>query len=127
MPRNLLDIIPGVVNRVMGNRVFKPATLIVDGPATGPSYDPTPGVPVEYKCQVLEDSWSAYSQAGGLVSSADRKLLIIAKSLPSDVVPVEGNRVRVNGKTFSIVSDGGSAPAVATDPAYAIWTCRGRA
>ncbi len=122
---NILDKVPGIIAKATGTRLFRPATYTVLGPPSGPSWDPTPGQPVDYPCRALEDSWSAYSQAGGLVAASDRKILILADGFA--VEPVEGASVTVGGKTFTLVSDGGSAPAVATDPAKAVWVCRGRA
>lgn len=122
---SILDDLPEILADALGEDVFYPATLERDGASTGPSWDPTPGPPQSWPCRALEDQWSTGSLAGGLVASADRKLLILAHGLP--VVPQEGDRVTIRGYTFTIVSEGGSRPAVSSDPANAVWECRGRA
>ena len=123
---SILDDLPGIIADAMGDLIFRDAVLTRDGPPTGPAYDPTPGTPQAWPCKAVEDEWSSSVRSGGLVASADRKILILADTLKG-AVPQEGDRVTVQGQTFLIVSDGGSQPAVTSDPANATWTCRGRA
>jgi hypothetical protein len=121
---NVLDIVPGIVANTVGQLLFKDAVLTAQGAGTGPSYDPTPGTPVDYPCRALATNWSNYSRANGLVAAEDRKILIQAQGL--GVVPKDGMSITIDGESFVLVSDGGSAPAVRKDPSTAVWTCRGR-
>lgn len=127
MVSNILDRVPGIIGRVMRDRVFRSAILHMPGETTGSGVDPTQGEPTPHNCQALEDSWSTFSLSSGLVAQAERKIMILAASIPG-IEPVEGATITMHdGKVFSFVSEGGSGPAVTTDPAKAIWVCRGRA
>ncbi len=106
--------------------LFLDAVLSRVAPGSGPSYDPGQGAEADYPCKAIFDSWSAGSIAGGLVASNDRKVLILAQSLPAGVAPMEGDRIALRGLTLRIVTEGGSLPAVSTDPAEAVWTVRAR-
>lgn len=121
---SILDDIPEILAGALDD-VFRDAVYEVDGPSTGPAYDPTPGTPTRYRCKALNETWSSYQRANGLVDGADRKILILAATLK--VEPKVGGRLTIEGRTFRIVSDGGSQAAVERDPAGATWTCRGRA
>lgn len=90
-------------------------------------FDPPAPTVQTFRCKALQDQFSATLLAGGLVASDDVKLLILAASLTT--TPQSGDRVTVRWQTFTIVPGGGSdgmKAAVATDPALAIWECRGR-
>lgn len=97
--------------------IFLDATLTVDGPTTGPNYDPTPGTPTVYPCKAIVENYSDYFRKNALVEESDRKVMILATSLA--VKPVEGNRITVSGLTLTVVT-------VATDPATAVWEVQGR-
>jgi hypothetical protein len=105
--------------------VFFDATLYRDTAAAGTN-DWTPGAvtTTSYPCKALADAWSAYQIAGGMVAASDAKVLILAASI--SIEPQAGDRVTVRGETYTLVSDGGSRPAVMGDPAKALWECRGR-
>ncbi|MGU3496354.1 hypothetical protein ACLBXM_20120 [Xanthobacteraceae bacterium A53D] len=123
---SILDEVADIVVGAVGEDVFYPATLVREAVAPGPN-DWTGGTvtTTEYACTALATRWSAYHRAGGLVAEGDRKVLILAASLP--IVPEAGDTITVQDETFALVSDGGSQPAVSTDPARAVWVCRGRA
>ena len=104
--------------------IYADATYTVDGPSTGTTYDPTPGAPVPYPCKAQRDEWSAYDRQGGLVSAMDWKVMVLCRTLA--VEPKEGGRITIGGITLTIVSDGGSGPAVSSDPAGAAWVLRCR-
>ncbi len=97
--------------------LFLDATLTRDGPPTGPAYDPTPGAAESYSCRAIVEVYSASYRASGLVQINDRRVLILANSL--GVRPLPGDRVTIQGVTFVVQE-------VETDPATAVWTCRGR-
>lgn len=102
--------------------LFLNAIYTVDGAATGPAYDPTPGASTDYPCKAIFDEWGAYYRSAGLVSASDRKVLVLADTLP--VTPVEGGRITIDGVTLTVASNGEGQPAVSTDPAKALWTLR---
>ncbi len=105
--------------------IYADATYTADTPSgTGSVYDPDPGTPVAYPCKAQRDEWSAYDRQGGLVSAMDWKVMVLRKSLA--VEPREGGRITIGGITLTIVSDGGSGPAVSSDPAGGAWTLRCR-
>lgn len=122
----ILDLVPGIIDKTAGTLLFKAAVYSAPGVPSGPAWDPVLAEPVKTPCRALVTKWSSYSLANGLVGGNDRKVLISAESMRG-VVPKENGSITINGETFTLVSDGGSAPAVAVDPARAIWVCRGRA
>lgn len=105
--------------------LFLDATLSRTSSAAGAN-DWTPGAATttDYTCKAIHDKWGAIWLSGGLVAADDVKLLILAASVT--VKPMAGDVVTIRGEAFTIVSDGGSKPAVETDPAQAVWTCRAR-
>lgn len=114
----------GIISRAASG-VFFDGSLARDARAAGTN-DWTPGstTVTDYACKALVDTWSAYHVTSGLVAAADAKILVLASTL--SVEPVVGDRITVRGQTYTIVSDGGSRAAVETDPATAVWVCRGR-
>lgn len=119
-----LSKVAGTIGKAMGG-VFYPATLSHDTRAAGAN-DWTPGAvtTTSYVCKALPDTWGAYHLANGLVAATDAKIIVLASTLT--IQPQAGDRVTVQGSTYTIVADGGSKPAVETDPAQAVWVCRGR-
>lgn len=116
----MTSLLQGGLARTVGaamSSLFLDAVLERDGPTTGPSYDPTPGAPQTFKCKAIVERYSAYHRANSLVGEKDRKVLILANGLA--VRPQPGDRVTVSGITFTLQE-------VATDPAEAVWECRGR-
>ncbi|MFG1413465.1 hypothetical protein V5G24_20355 [Xanthobacter sp. VTT E-85241] len=116
--------LPKTIGKALSG-VFFDAVLARDVAAAGANaWTPGTITTTEYACKGLNDAWSSYQRAGGLVAGADRKILILASTLA--VTPQEGDRITIQGATLTLVSDGGSQPAVTTDPATAVWMCRGR-
>lgn len=105
--------------------MYADAVYTAETPGTGGSaWDPGATVPKDYPCKAQRDEWGAYERQGGLVSAKDWKVLVLTQTL--EVEPVEGGRITINGVTLTIVSDGGSAPAVSSDPASGAWVLRCR-
>jgi hypothetical protein len=110
----------GSIARTVGNAfrsIFLDATLTRAGATTGPDYDPTPGTPVTYACKTIIEAYSDYYKANGLVDEKDRKVLILATSLSTR--PKTADRITVSGTTLTIQE-------VSTDPAEAVWNCKGQ-
>lgn len=79
--------------------------------------DPPPPTVATYACKAIVEAYSDYYKTNGLVDAKDRKVLILATSL--GVRPEPGDRVTIGGITFTLQD-------VSTDPAEAVWTCKGR-
>lgn len=104
--------------------IFMAATLTRET-RSGPAEDPGPPVPTNYACKAIHEEWSTSYLTGGLVTSSDRKILILATTL--SVEPLPGDKITIRGETFTVVpGDSAGAPAVSTDPAKATWTLRAR-
>ncbi len=114
----------GIIGR-SASGVFFDASLTRDARAAGANaWTPGAVVSTDHACKALVDTWSSYQVASGLVAAADAKILVLASTL--SVEPIVGDRITVRGQTYTIVSYGGSRAAVETDPATAVWVCRGR-
>lgn len=98
--------------------IFLDATLTKEQPATGVvPFDPGPADKESYACKAVVETYSRAARDGGSVSDNERKVLILAGSV--EVAPAPGDIVTVSGVSFAVV-------AVQTDPASAVWECRGR-
>lgn len=102
--------------------LFLDATLTRETPGTGPAYDPGPSTTVEYVCKAIHDQWSSFDIANSLVEASERKILILATSLA--VEPASGDKITIRGETFTISGSASGKPAVATDPAKAVFVMR---
>jgi hypothetical protein len=98
--------------------LFLDATLTrdVDGTITDPADPPAPSA-TDYTCKAIVETYSDYFRKNGLVDAKDRKVLILADSL--SVTPAPNDRVTISGVTFTVME-------VDTDPATAVWECKGR-
>lgn len=97
--------------------LFLDAVLTRETPGTGGDpFDPPPPVVTTYPCKGLVEAYSDYFRKNGLVDAADRKVLILATSL--DVKPQAGDRVTIQHITFTLSE-------ISTDPATAVYECRG--
>lgn len=76
-------------------------TIVRAGTPTGPSYDPTPGIDIEYPVTALVSTYSTMERTSSLIDATDIKLLVAAGQ---GVVPLTQDRVTLNGKTRAIKS-----------------------
>ena len=97
--------------------VFFPSVLRRDTEVVG-SGDAIEFVTATHPCKALVETYSMSMRIDGLVSENERKIMILAGSI--SVVPKVGDIITVNGKQEFMVLE------VSTDPATAIWTCKGR-
>lgn len=105
--------------------LFFDATLTRETQGAGANaWTPGASTTATYRCKAMVDTWSAFQIAGGMVAAGDLKVLILANTL--SVQPQDGDKITVRGETVTLTSAGGSLPAVSTDPAKAVWECRGR-
>lgn len=111
----------GSLAHTVGNAfktLFLDAMLIRDVPVISPDpADPLPPQNAKYGCKAIVEGYSDYYRTNSLVDAKDRKVLILAASI--GVRPEPGDRVTINNITFTLQD-------VSTDPAEAVWTCRGR-
>lgn len=112
----------GSLQRSIGTAMrglFIDAVLVKDVVPASPAYDPADppaAVPASYACKAVVQSYSDHFRASGIVTARDRKVLILAYGL--DAEPAPQDRVTVSGITFTLSE-------VTTDPANAVWECRG--
>ena len=121
---SILDEIPQILADAAGDVLFKDAKLTRAGKGTGPAWEPGQGASQSWFCKGLVSEWGSFSKAGGLVAGEDRKVVILAATLPT--TPKVGDRITIEGVGYTVSSDGGSSPAVQSDPANATWTCRAK-
>jgi len=92
-------------------------------PTNGGSLDITRAA--SHRCKGLVTAFSDYSVAQGMVRASDRKVLILAATLPAGVKPRSGNRITTPDGVVTIVAgDTPGRAAVNTDPAGATHDCR---
>lgn len=125
-----LDKVPSIVGKAFSKVFFDGVlTRVVNDPADE-AWDVGTAHDVSYSCKALVDTWEASHIARGLVTATEAKLLILASTL--SIEPKSGDYLTVKGLTYLVTGDGGNPsgngmPAVSTDPAKAVWVCRGRA
>jgi len=111
----------GSLARTIGGamqRLFLPAALARDVPAVGGDpFDPPAPTTAHYSCRAIVEAYSEKFRLDGTVQQNDRKVLILANSIT--VRPQPNDRITISGITFTVIE-------VSTDPAEAVWTCRGR-
>lgn len=126
MTDTTLDLIRDIVGDVFNGFIFTTAMLSRDAETTvSPAAESWEVGAVEttfYPCKALVDEWNATYIARGLVNAGERKILILGSSI--NTTPAPGDRILVEGETFTIVPAGSGQPAVSRDPARAIWTVR---
>jgi hypothetical protein len=126
----MTSVLAGSLARTIGGAMaglFLPATLSRTTKASAAAatpWEPGAGTTKTYSCKAIHDTWEARYLAGGVVKASDRKIIILASSLPG-ITPEAGDVVTIRGEAFTIFSEG-DMPAVQSDPALATWTCRGR-
>ncbi len=122
IPTNIFGAdIAGQINKALGPLVFD-QILIKVTEARDP-VDPTLMVPTDTPsdCKGFIDVFKDDQVDGTLVLRSDHKIVILGASLPSDIVPLPGDRITAEGSTFTIVENG-----VKRDPAGATYECQSR-
>ncbi len=102
--------------------IFLDAVLTRDTPSTNSPdvdrFDPPLPTSTTYACKAIVEMYSQRLRQDGLIKANERKVLILANSI--SVTPEPDDRITIRGITFTICKDG-----VGTDPALAVWECRG--
>lgn len=78
------------------------ATIVRAGTSTGPTHNPTPGVPAEHSCTVVFDQWRADQIDGTLIQRGDLKILVAASGLA--ITPTPADTFRHAGKDYAIIN-----------------------
>lgn len=113
--------IAAILAKQMGTLV-RALTLTRSEPGTRSAADPTAGNnPTEttHSGRGFVDSYKAERIDGTIIQQGDRKVLILAGTLPAGVVPQVNDRITIEGETLTVVS-------VERDPASATYTCQAR-
>ncbi len=83
------------------------------GSPSGPTYNPTPGMPVDDAARFVITDYSAKDIDGTRIKAADKKALVAPGSLPSDPTTA-GLLVEANGTLWKIVAVETLRPAETT-------------
>lgn len=120
---SILAELADIINDGLEDTFFD-AVLTREEIPQSPAYDPAdPPAPVQvpYPCKAIRDSYSAFDRTNSQITSADSKVLVLAKSLST--TPKNGDIITIDdvlGGRFSAVN-------VGVDPATACWVIQGRA
>jgi hypothetical protein len=111
----------GIIHNVLSPMLFD-QTLIRVSSSRDP-LDSTKSIKVDtsYPCKGFISEFSEFAKAQSNIQGSDKNIVIIAKSLPTGVVPEHGDRITAEGATYTIVGDG-----VERDPAGATYSCQSR-
>lgn len=108
------------IGRALSRTLFYDATLIRETPGDPDPekpWEPAEPVTTQYQCRAVVDNYSDFAIANSLVDAQDRKVLILASTLP--VTPTDQDMITIRGETYQVIE-------VKTDPAQAVWECRCR-
>lgn len=113
----LLGSLAATVGKAFSS-TFLSATLTHDvaGTIVDPADPPAP-TQTPHTCKAIVEMYAERYRLDGTIKANERKVLILASTL--SVTPVPGDRITISGATLTI-------DEVATDPATAVWTCKGR-
>jgi hypothetical protein len=78
----------------------KTVTLTQPGVATGPVYNPTPGVPTAYSVKAVELTIKQSHIDGTLIQQGDRMFLVSTKNAPE---PAMNNTMTVDGQLLQVI------------------------
>lgn len=124
MPKILGVDIAGIAAKALGSKLL-PVTLTVVTPGTRNTADLTAGTgptTVDYACRGLIEDYKAGAVDGTQIQFGDRKVLILGKTINAgNTAPKPGDRVTIEGRTYTIVPKG-----VGRDPAAATYSCQVR-
>lgn len=120
-----MGLLDGDLKNIIGNAadfLFLRATLYREAVTQSSPSEPwkggTVGAPVSYACKAIREEYSERFRLDGTVKAGDVKIIVLAKSCPTeplvnDIIQITGDRKR------TIIS-------VATDPANAVWELQAR-
>lgn len=103
---------PGVLDATLTKEVAGNRT---EGSLTGGMN----AVPTNYGCRGFVDDYSASQIDGTLIRENDHKVTLLGGTLPSGVIPQQGDEILIEGTTYEVIK-------VKRDPAAATYTCQAR-
>ena len=116
--------VAGLVASEMGDGLH-PITLTKIEEAAPPRSRPTAAPETsetDYPCRGIVQDYSEFEQRGDKVRGGDRKVLILAGTLPTGIVPTTNDKITVpDGQVFRVCDQG-----VKSDPASATYVCQVR-
>lgn len=114
-----LDSIPASINAAFSS-IFRDATLSKPGARTTDGRGgATLGAATTYACKGLVDDYTAFQRQALGIPANERKIIILAAGIASAAVPVPGDSLTIQGRTWSVVE-------VKSDPANATYEVRGK-
>lgn len=116
---SVLDRAPGIVAKALGP-VFRDATLKVSsGRDSNGQGGWIPRAAVSHPCKALVDDFSDFRRLNVGIPASDRKIILLAQSLPVGVAPAVGQTITAEGRDWQIIS-------VSRDPAEATYEVQAR-
>lgn len=116
---SILDDLPDVIAEALDD-VFRLGVLKVPGEPTSDGQGGwIPGSPISYSCMALVDDFSDFRRNALGIPGSDRKIIVLAATLPSGVAPAVGHTITAEGRDWHIVG-------VSRDPAAATYELQGR-
>ena len=89
----------GTASKLLGEYAQGTITHIRDGEATGPSYDPTPGVPVVTPVTASVKGVSSKYVQDGFISAQDLELICSVFGFD----PVQSDRFSIDGRELQVI------------------------
>ena len=89
----------GTASKLLGEYAQGTITHIRDGEATGPSYDPTPGVPVVTPVTASVKGVSSKYVQDGFISAQDLELICSVFGF----APVQSDRFSIDGRQLQVI------------------------
>ncbi len=127
---SLLDDIRNQVGSgLIGAGLAKPAVLTKVTPGTrtpGALSAGTNPTTQTFPVQGIDVSTVAMAMAGTLITGVSKVIKLYGSTVPSGVTPGPGDKITMDGVTYTIAADDGGKQAVTSDAARAAWTCQCR-
>jgi hypothetical protein len=116
-----LATVAATIGKAMSSTFFAATLTRHTAAAIVDPADPAAPTETGYSCRALIDDYSITLKADGVIDAEDRQVLILASTL--SVAPIVGDIVTISegphdGESFALLWIG-------TDPARAVWSCRG--
>jgi hypothetical protein len=115
---SILDSIPATIGAAF-NDIFRDATLSRVTPGTSDGMGGYAQTIITDACKGLVTEYTAFQRQAAGIPSNERKVLVLASTLASGLAPKPGDRLLIQGRTWSVVD-------VSSDPANATYECRAK-
>jgi hypothetical protein len=130
-----MGLLDGELAEIIGSALVsaglsKPAVLIKVTPGTrtpGAVTGGTHPTTVSYAAEGIEASLTSLRLSGALITGVTAAIRLLGSTIASGQVPVSGDRISIDGRTYTIAADEGGRLAVTRDPAAASYLCQCKA